>query len=309
MVAISRKLTIEEVDKILYDHNLKRLSEEYKNNTTKILCMDNNGYKVVPTINNLKKNKVPRPFDKYNPYTIDNIKKFLEENSPNIELLSKEYVSSDSKLHCKCKNDNFEWYPTWDNLKQLKGCLKCKNQKMSELFKDSLDNIKLKLNIINNDLKILDDKYFDHNTNLRIVCKKGHIFERNWLQLSRNATCPECNKDKFLGGFNVTLAERNKNKWLTKNAIVYIVKIYNDNEFFYKIGITTRTVEARFKNCIPYKYECINTINTNLYDAIYIEQELHQYHNDNGYKYIPIQYFEGWTECFNNIDEEIIKKY
>lgn len=46
VVNISHKLTIDEVDKILYEHNLIRIDEKYVNNSTKILCIDNNGYKV-----------------------------------------------------------------------------------------------------------------------------------------------------------------------------------------------------------------------------------------------------------------------
>ena len=43
-------------------------------------------------------------------------------------------------------------------------------------------------------------------------------------------------------------------------------------EIFYKIGITERKVSDRFSNerLMPYTYEILYEINTNLYDSVYI---------------------------------------
>lgn len=128
------KLNISTVDKIINEKNLKRIGE-YINNNTPILCIDSNGYRVFPTIKHLKANKNPRPFFKNNPYTIDNIKLYLNKHNPTIELLSNEYISSDTKLQCRCKIDGFIWYMSWDNLKMDKDVLNVLEKQLTKRIK------------------------------------------------------------------------------------------------------------------------------------------------------------------------------
>lgn len=63
-----------------------------------------------------------------------------------------------------------------------------------------------------------------------------------------------------------------------------------------------RDVENRFSNKgnIPYDYEILYEINTNLYEAVFIEKELH--YNNISFKYEPLIKFDGHTECFSKID-------
>ena len=247
------RLTDDEVNKILLNHGLIKIDKtEYKNNTTKILCLNTDGYKVMPTIQHLKSNKMPRPFDKNNPYTIENIRLFLSRYSPNIELLSNEYISSDAKLHCKCKIDDCEWYVCWENLKQKQGCPQCRYEKIRECNLNTLDEIKTRLKAVRPDLTILDKEYIDSTTKLTIRCSQGHIFKRSWCLLLQNSNCPECAKINYPGSYNLMNAKLNKEEWLKRDAIVYIVKLFDGKESFYKIGITNRSVEARIKNNIPY---------------------------------------------------------
>lgn len=80
---------------------------------------------------------------------------------------------------------------------------------------------------------------------------------------------------------------------------VYIVRCYNDDEEFIKIGITVRTVVQRFpsKGHLPYEFEVLKEIKGSpafVYDK---ENELHKLFKD--FKYIPKLEFLGKTECFN----------
>ena len=307
MIFVSHRLSKEEVNKIIESNGLVMLCEEYKNNSTKILCIDKEGYKVLPTIQCLNANKKPRPFDKNNPFTIENIQLFLSKNNPNIELLSNEYISSDTKLHCRCRVDNNEWYVIWENLKQGQGCPECKRRNFIQTNYNSLDEIKKRLNVINPNLFILEKEYKDCKAKMKIQCEKSHVFKRSWIDLLRNPRCPECSKLEYPGGYNFINAENNKAKWIKKNAIVYIVRLYNEEENFFKIGITNRNLQKRLRYQIPYNYEEIGQIFTNMYDAVYIEYELHYCHKE--FMYLPYKKFYGWTECFNHLDMKLIKKY
>lgn len=83
---------------------------------------------------------------------------------------------------------------------------------------------------------------------------------------------------------------------------VYVIKCWNDNETFYKIGRTFKTVKGRFpgKDSMPYNYEIVKEIIlNNARDCFNKESELKRLNKEN--KYIPLIHFGGMHECFSNI--------
>lgn len=73
-------------------------------------------------------------------------------------------------------------------------------------------------------------------------------------------------------------------------------------KFFYKVGITSKTLKARFFNgaALPYRYDQLYLISGEggfIYDA---EKKLHAILSKNRYK--PKKHFKGSTECFNTIE-------
>lgn len=116
----------------------------------------------------------------------------------------------------------------------------------------------------------------------------------------RGAGCPECGK--LMGGFKKSdfrnLCIKNNNGL----GILYVLKCFNSSETFYKIGITSASVKARYscKNSLPYEYEIVKEI-VKESDIIYdLENKIFKslYH----FKYKPLISFGGQTECFSSID-------
>ena len=100
---------------------------------------------------------------------------------------------------------------------------------------------------------------------------------------------------KAPGAYNLTLAERNKELWLTEELYFYHLKLIEDDGFeFYKYGLT-KDIKTRLKN-IPYNAEVLELTMLNKYDAVYKEIEL----LNNVEKYIPQKTFGGYNECFVN---------
>lgn len=92
---------------------------------------------------------------------------------------------------------------------------------------------------------------------------------------------------------------------LPKNLLtinLYIIKCYNDIESFYKIGITSKDVNARFKynHQMPYDYEIIEFYNDDISIITNLESHLHSELSIK--KYIPQKKFAGHTECFECIE-------
>ena len=99
---------------------------------------------------------------------------------------------------------------------------------------------------------------------------------------------------KAPGAYNLTLAERNKELWLTENLYFYHLKlIEDDGTIFYKYGLT-KSLDTRLRK-IPYDVEILETILLNKYDAVWKEY----YSLKKVNRYIPQRIFGGYTECFN----------
>ena len=137
-----------------------------------------------------------------------------------------------------------------------------------------------------------------------IICKIHGEFEQNPHNHSQGQQCPECSRNEAFTGntyYNITLANRYKDKWSEIPCNLYIVKLYSDVEEFYKIGITSQAITRRFRvNDLPYKVEEIRIVELNRYTAVLLESTLHAINIK--YSYNPINKFEGYTECFSNID-------
>lgn len=87
---------------------------------------------------------------------------------------------------------------------------------------------------------------------------------------------------------------------------LYFVKIYNDAEAFYKVGITKHGAYHRFyvDEKLPYSLEIIKEVEMPLYDAYCKEQMLLEQYRD--YYITPLIDFPGKTECLTiDIRDEI----
>ena len=88
-----------------------------------------------------------------------------------------------------------------------------------------------------------------------------------------------------------------RSQWLkvSKIAKLYRVRLYNDQESFIKIGITTQSLEKRFKS-IPYNFEVLKIIEG---ESGYIfDLEVRTKRFFKAYRYFPLLNFKGETECY-----------
>lgn len=155
-------------------------------------------------------------------------------------------------------------------------------------------------NILTKALKIHGNSY-DYsktvyiNTKTPIIIKCNTCNEEflqkpvNHLQ-GRGCTCLKCGYTKT-DWINVC------NK-ANSNPLLYILKVYNDNENFIKIGITKNKLKTRFKGKLemPYNYESLY-IKYGTSDFVWnLEKLLHS--KLKRYHYIPKLNFNGKNECF-----------
>lgn len=86
---------------------------------------------------------------------------------------------------------------------------------------------------------------------------------------------------------------------------VYIIKCFNKDEEFYKIGRTYTKIKKRFgtKLLMPYKYEVLNEFIGTAEEMYDLETKLKNMNKNN--KYLPKIKFGGMQECFKEIKKNI----
>lgn len=145
--------------------------------------------------------------------------------------------------------------------------------------------------------------YKDCRTPVKIVCPKHGVFSQvpNY-HLCGNG-CQTCGKD--LCGFTKT-AYKNACKG---GSNVYVFKISNDDEVFYKIGISKNVKNRRSQIICESGYSCDVVLSQFYPDAglVYdLEKLLHREFNSLSYK--PSIYFTGNTECFKDLNPDEVNK-
>lgn len=145
--------------------------------------------------------------------------------------------------------------------------------------------------------------YVNNSTKITIICPIHGEFQQTPLSHLKS-DCWHCS--------HVTVFSRTswKNMCNSKvcTPIVYIIRCFNENENFLKIGRTSRSVRKRFngKKSMPYSYEVINKIEGTPEFIFDKERQLHKLYEQ--FKYTPLIEFPGQKECFNiSILQDILK--
>lgn len=131
-----------------------------------------------------------------------------------------------------------------------------------------------------------------------ITCPEHGDFTQKASNHLKGQGCPSCgvlNK-----GYTKTYF---KNRCIKNNkglGILYIIRCFNHKESFYKVGITSNSIESRFKSRMPYKYEVIHEVHREPIKVYDMEKELLRSLAYN--KYQPLITFAGQTECFTDLE-------
>lgn len=127
---------------------------------------------------------------------------------------------------------------------------------------------------------------------------------------SKNQGCSKCSKLNRVYITNSTWTNTGWDKASKKSEYfdsfkVYIIRCWNENEEFYKIGKTYRSILDRFKSEIdmPYEWYTVDLyICDSSVDATDLESALKSENKKFSYK--PLINFGGHTECFTSINTE-----
>jgi hypothetical protein len=159
--------------------------------------------------------------------------------------------------------------------------------------------------------KVHGDKYlydkFEYTISINksvVTCKKHGDFKINHHNHINGRGCKDCKIDnlrEFPSGWSNTLWQESSERSPYFDSFkVYIIRCWNEEEEFYKIGKTYNTLSRRFMG-FPYEYEVIaEYVFENAKDSSKEEERLKKYNKNN--KYTPLKRFKGYSECFSRLN-------
>lgn len=121
--------------------------------------------------------------------TYEFIKSKFEEEG--YTLLSKEYISTTTKLDCICPNGH-NHSVIWSSFQQGKRCITC-----SGLAKPDFSFIKTSFE--KEGYTLLSTKYINNRTKLNYICPNGHKYNISWHSFNNGCRCFLCAVDNHKG--------------------------------------------------------------------------------------------------------------
>lgn len=208
------------------------------------------------------------------------------------------YTNSKSKLVITCKkHGDFTCLPA----QHMSGanCPQCAKENRKKKITSNIKEFVKKAKEVHGDTyDYSSSKYLDVRTKLVIKCKThGDFTQLPSNHLAGNG-CPTCVK----AGWSYTAWEKSSLKAKNFDSFkLYIIKCWKNDEVFYKIGKTSKTIGKRFSGplSMPYDWKVIKIEEGSARYISELEVQLHKQFST--YTYTPKIKFSGNTECFSQI--------
>lgn len=194
-----KSFSIDVVKELIKDKPYSMIDETFTTLSDGFSAITNEGYFVLVNRDNIYKNTTPEVFHKNNPYTVQNIKHYLEINGIETRLISETYNGNNKKLKWRCNCGN-EFERTWNSV--LQGAFLCKSCSDAEKYKSQKENEfeLVKEYFKNRNYQLLSTEYTDSHSKLRYICnfhKDKGIQKISWSHCKkRNAGCRYCASEK-----------------------------------------------------------------------------------------------------------------
>ena len=203
------------------------------------------------------------------------------------------------KIVCKIHGEFEQSYDSHLNCKSK--CPICSQQNGNDLKRKSLHKFISEANKVHNNCYTYENSIYKSNsTLLTITCKTHGDFLQTPSNHLQGKGCKLCAKETNAfskKGFSKVAGN--------KECTFYVLKCSNENETFYKIGITSRSVTQRYPNkrYMPYSYETLLEIKGTAEFVWKLEQKYKKLLSKNKYK-PTIKFGGSLSECFTSIPLE-----
>ena len=211
------------------------------------------------------------------------------------------YKNNSTKVTIICPiHGPFSQLPS-NHINRISGCPTCGNLNRKQSNRMTFDEVVVKANAVhNNKYKYLADNYTNVSGQLKIICPThGLFFQRGTNHVYSKQGCPQC------VDYGVYTKHYFNERPDMKNVdgVLYFISFNDGVEYFYKIGITRRTVEQRYAYVKHYKYDCLYEWSGTLFNVFNIEQQIIKEFSE--FKYTPQVKLGGDNECFKLNENQV----
>lgn len=187
---------------------LFRKSDERISAIEKLPALNSEGYKVWICVDKLKSGKRPDSFSKFNPWTTENIKRYLKKIGSNYKIISVDYKNNYSKLEWKCDKGHL-YLTSWREFQQGNRCPKCSGnyKRTNEEFLSEVQQLTGEEYRFLEEFRGVDEK-------IRVVHEKcGYLYQVTpYKFINVGQRCPRCCESK---------GEKEVRAFLDRNNISY----------------------------------------------------------------------------------------
>jgi hypothetical protein len=233
------------------------------------------------------------------------LRRAREVHGDRYEYSQVQCVDSKSKVTIGCRKHGAFNQSAGEHLAG-KGCRKCGTEESSERQRQSLDDFIHRAREVHGDkFDYALVEYASARLKVRIVCPIHGVFEQTPGSHLKQG-CRKCADENLPGAYSLKVLHRDP-ELARKPSVLYYLKFESDaGELFYKVGITTTSVNKRFAGyaAAGYHIKKLGEVRLSLLDAFEREQHLLKAHcryckyrplkgNRKGFK------FGGGSECFS----------
>jgi len=229
--------------------------------------------------------------------TDDFIKKAVVIHNNKYDYSLVAYVNSHTKVQFVCPiHGVFEQQP--HGHLQGWGCEKCSYEYKGALSALGTDAFIRKAKLMHADFYDYSKvKYKNNAQKVEIICPIHGSFQQTpGAHTNKGSGCPTCHNT---GSYNETIFRRHPNLKQIPGKL-YLIQMENENESFFKIGITKTNVRRRYggRRHHTYHIDILCEVDCTIYQAFVAEQQIKTKLQDCSYK--PAVKFCGYsTECFH----------
>jgi hypothetical protein len=215
-----------------------------------------------------------------------------------------EYKNNKQKIKIICP-EHGEFEQTPKNHMNGKHCKKCGSANTGLKKRANINNFIETANLIHEnkyDYSLVE--YQSAIKKIKIICPVHGIFEQQpSAHVSQKQGCPSCYQKEMIDNGGTWTAESwnriGKSSKHFDGFKLYVIRCFNDDESFIKIGKTFNRLKRRFSQ-IPYQYEVLKVIESN--DGVYIHKlEARLKNKYKHLQYLPIINFGGKYECYSTM--------
>ena len=235
---------------------------------------------------------------------LERVYKKLKEVNSTLKIYEDTYVDRKSKITIESETHGVLEVETLSLIQNKVGCPKCGKVVGGEKQRVSYETfLKKAIKKFKGKFTYFEDTYKGSSTKMQALCPQhGEITIIPYFHIRQKYGCNQCMVDDN-GGYA---------PYYDKPTTLYYIKLIKGNEEYFKLGITTTTLDKRFitlrSEGLTYEILLTKTFPTGI-SAYYLEQHLLHKYSSNKIDFILLPKSGGNSEIFNQDIYESIKQY